>query len=253
MRFIRSFQEYGTLLFVSHEMGAVQNLCKSAMWLGHGRVQKIGPSKEIAESYLHYTLQEVYGDKVKLETANSAVGQMEVENANDDVALDYESKFHVANNIGAATGWKTGAAEILSLTLTKMDGDLIGVFEGGERVCMKIHAKANEVIEKPILGFILRDRLGQDIFGENTLSFTAMKPLVLMAGQQFKAEFIFKLPMLPNGEYIVMASVADGDQYENVQHHYLHDAFVINVSSSRVRFGLVGVLFEQVTMKACDD
>ena len=116
MRFIRSFQERGTLLFVSHEMAAVQNLCKSAMWLGHGRVQKIGPSKEIAESYLHYTLQEVYGDKVKLETATSAVDQGANENDNDDVFLDYESKFYITDNIDAATGWKTGAAEILSLT-----------------------------------------------------------------------------------------------------------------------------------------
>jgi len=253
MRFIRSFQERGTLLFVSHEMAAVQNLCKSAMWLGHGRVQKIGPSKEIAESYLHYTLQEVYGDKVKLETATSAVDQGANENDNDDVFLDYESKFYITDNIDAATGWKTGAAEILSLTLTKMTGEIIGVFEGGERVCMKIHARANEVIEKPILGFVLRDRLGQDIFGENTLSFTAMKPIGLIARQEFEAEFIFRLPMLPNGEYIVMASVADGDQYENVQHHYLHDAFVVNVSSSKVRFGLVGVNFEQVNMKVCDE
>lgn len=36
MRFIRLFQARGTLLFVSHDIGAVQNLCRSAIWLAHG-------------------------------------------------------------------------------------------------------------------------------------------------------------------------------------------------------------------------
>jgi lipopolysaccharide transport system ATP-binding protein len=46
-----------------------------------------------------------------------------------------------------------------------------------------------------------------------------------------------------------MASIADGDLYNNVQHYYLHDALIINVTSSKVRWGLVGVPFESVTMK----
>ena len=38
MRFIRAFQERGTLLFVSHDTASVQNLCKSAIWLNKGEV-----------------------------------------------------------------------------------------------------------------------------------------------------------------------------------------------------------------------
>lgn len=66
MRFIRSFQERGTLLFVSHDMGAVQNLCESAIWLTHGQIQQIGFSRSVSEAYLQYTLQEVYGDEQQL-------------------------------------------------------------------------------------------------------------------------------------------------------------------------------------------
>ncbi|HCN5890272.1 TPA: ABC transporter ATP-binding protein, partial [Escherichia coli] len=33
MRFIRKFQENGTLIFVSHDMASVQNLCEKALWL----------------------------------------------------------------------------------------------------------------------------------------------------------------------------------------------------------------------------
>jgi lipopolysaccharide transport system ATP-binding protein len=91
------------------------------------------------------------------------------------------------------------------------------------------------------------------MFGENTLSFTATTPSHVKSGQEFTGEFVFRLPMLPNGQYAVMASVADGDQYDNVQHHYMHDAFIVNISSSKIRFGLVGIPFERVALEVCDD
>jgi lipopolysaccharide transport system ATP-binding protein len=184
MRFIREFQVQGTLLFVSHEMGAVQNLCKSALWLGSGRIQQVGISKDVAESYLQYTLQEVYGNKVQLNTTSTDI-QSVIETKFQDAELsvsiiDYSSKFTATDNLLSATGWKTGIAEILSLRLEKIGSVSDGVFEGGERVRMVIRARAYEALEKPILGFLLRDRLGQDMFGENTLSFTATTPCAII-------------------------------------------------------------------------
>ncbi|MDO9104110.1 MAG: ABC transporter ATP-binding protein [Methylovulum sp.] len=257
MRFIRAFQEHGTLLFVSHDMGAIQNLCKSALWLGHGQVQQTGTSKDVAEAYLHYTLQEVYGDKVKLSSTSAGDGpahasELQVEDK-PVLAIDYGSKLTITDNSPNATGWKTGAAEIVSLSLEKLGPGSEASFEGGEKVCVIIRAKAHGMLESPILGFVLRDRLGQDMFGENTLSSTAIRPRKVMPGQEFIGEFVFRLPMLPNGQYAVMASVADGDQYDNVQHHYMHDAFIVNVSSSKIRFGLVGIPFERVALEVCDD
>ena len=258
MRFIRAFQEHGTLLFVSHDMGAIQNLCKSALWLGQGQVQQIGTSKDVAEAYLQYTLQEVYGDKVKLSTTSAAGAESAKEaelqaEGRPALAVDYGPKLTVIDNSLSATGWKTGAAEIVSLSLENIGPGPESIFEGGEKVCVIIRARAYDVLERPILGFLLRDRLGQDMFGENTLSFTSTTPRPVKPGQEFTGEFVFRLPMLPNGQYVVMASVADGDQYNNVQHHYLHDAFIVNVSSSRIRFGLVGIPFERVALEVCDD
>jgi lipopolysaccharide transport system ATP-binding protein len=257
MRFIRGFLEHGTLLFVSHDMGAIQNLCNSALWLGHGQVQQIGTSKDVSEAYLQYTLQEVYGDKVKLSNTSADVEPVKEAGLQTEdqpaIAIDYGSKLTVTDNSLNATGWKTGAAEIISLSLEKLDRGTEGIFEGGEKVSVIIRARAYEILEKPILGFILRDRLGQDMFGENTLSFTSRMPRQIKPGQEFTGKFVFRLPMLPNGQYVVMASVADGDQYNNVQHHYMHDAFIVNVSSSKIRFGLVGIPFERIALEVCDD
>lgn len=50
-----------------------------------------------------------------------------------------------------------------------------------------------------------------------------------------------------------MASVADGTLYEHVQHHWMHDALIINVSSSKVRYGLVGIPFERVELEVINE
>lgn len=248
MRFIRSFQKHGTLLFVSHDMGAVQNLCESSIWLTQGKIQKIGASESVAKAYLQYTLQEVYGEEHQL-TAVSEGGELAEDKSSENVSVAYETKVSVRDNLARSTGWKTGAAEILSVALNHLSPDSGEVFEGGEKVRMVIEAIAYRDLLSPILGFIVKDRLGQDLFGENTLPFTASVPKSVKSGQKLKAVFDFRLPMLPNGQYVVMGSVADGDLYSHTQHHYLHDAYIINVSSSKVRWGLVGLPFERVSLE----
>ena len=41
-----------TVLFVSHDLGAITRLCPRAVWLEGGRVQDDGPAREIVSSYL---------------------------------------------------------------------------------------------------------------------------------------------------------------------------------------------------------
>ena len=161
----------------------------------------------------------------------------------------YEAKVTGQENIETANGWNTGATELLGLTLKCLSSGSEEVFEGGEQVRIVIEAVAHQDLFSPILGFIVKDRLGQDLFGENTLPFSASNPTPVKAGQRFKAEFDFCLPMLPNGQYAIMASVAEGDLYNNTQHHYLHDAYILNVSSSNVRWGLVGIQFKRVSIE----
>jgi lipopolysaccharide transport system ATP-binding protein len=41
-----------TILFVSHNMQAVTNLCSTALWLDSGRIKKTGNAKEVVSSYI---------------------------------------------------------------------------------------------------------------------------------------------------------------------------------------------------------
>ncbi|MCD9557546.1 ABC transporter ATP-binding protein [Photobacterium carnosum] len=252
MRFIRKFQKKGTLLFVSHDMSSVLNLCEDAIWLEKGQVRQIGTAKEISEAYLKYSLQEVYGNDVSLDSLDKEVSdkseKVEV-STTKELALDYKSINKFSDNTFNSDGWKTGGAEIKAIKISDSNNDTNPVFKGNDFVSIEIEAELMKDMEKPILGFILKDRLGQDIFGENTLGFKLIKNKKYLSGTKIKGKFEFIMPYLPNGQYVMMASVAEGTLSDNIQHHYLHDAAVINVSNSEVRWGLVGVKFLDVVIK----
>ena len=227
MRFIRDFKQRGTLLFVSHDMAAVQNLCDRAVWLDSGRIQQTGPAKDVAESYLQFALQQVAGDEVVLQS----------------LPPETETK-----------GWETGFANITEVQLVNLDHPEKEFFEGGEKVSMRITAQATQTLARPIIGFLLRDRLGQDLFGENTLRITQEgHETPIPAGQSVTATFDFTLPLLPNGQYAVACSIADGNLHDNTQHHFIHDALIVTVSSKQARWGLVGIACDQIRLEVGHD
>jgi len=259
MRFLRKFKESGTLIFVSHDMASVLNLCEKAIWLHSGELIQSGESSKIVQDYLQYTLQELYGQDVSLDSIDPAKSSSDVQTSESSLALssgadimskdEMEATFHVKDNLSFSDGWKSGVGEILSVAIEKVDSDARCVYRGGEKVCVVITARAHQDIDQPILGFIVRDRLGQDLFGENTLSYSQDRDFLAPEGSTFSAEFVFRMPMLPNGKFAVVASLASGDLNANVQHHWLHDALIIDVFSSKVRWGLVGVNVESVKLK----
>lgn len=248
MRWLRSFQERGSLLFVSHDTASVQSLCNRAIWLDHGACRAQGGAKDVTEAYLKYSFQQMSGEEIRLHELD---GRREAI-SEDAPAISYSTQISTQPNVADARGWNTGQAEVLSVTLENVSSPDTGQLEGGEIVRVCIRAKAHVPIDRPILGFLFRDRLGQDLFGENTLPVTNLSPRPIPAGGIVEATFQFRLPHLPNGHYELMASIAEGDLYNHVQHHWLHDAVLVHVSSSNVRYGLVGLPFQHVDMRVVD-
>jgi lipopolysaccharide transport system ATP-binding protein len=162
---------------------------------------------------------------------------------------NYGGEAKLADNIRDATGWTTGVAHLERVEFLNLSNPSASILKGGERVRVIIYATAHQDLIDPILGFLVRDRLGQDLFGENTLPATNIRPISISAGRSFYSTFDFELPMLPNGQYTVMASVATGTLTNHIQHHYLHDACILDVASSSVRWGLVGLRFENIDLK----
>jgi lipopolysaccharide transport system ATP-binding protein len=248
MRFLRRFMKTGTVLFVSHDSSSVLSLCQHVIWLDKGSLVMQGESKKVIEAYTEYTLQEIYGDEARLGTIETVAGGGAAKAVLKE-SLDETHQVSFFEQIESSEGWETGRAKILKVTLKDANNQLIASFKGGELVKLDITAVALAAMSSPIIGWFVKDRLGQSLFGEHTFTYID-PPLQVDANQQVQAHFEFTLPMLPNGDYSLTVSIAEGTPDDNIQHHWLHDAILIKVNSIKLRYGLVGIPFSNVTLNA---
>ncbi len=246
MRFLRSFMQRGTLLFVSHDVGSVLNLCESAVWLDKGTIRMYGNAKEVTDAYNRECMQIAVGDAVRIET----VGVNDKTSTESLVPvpplLDPAVQVSFFDNIVNSEGWTTHLAKLVSVSITDACGQTYASFVGGEHIELTVTAIACSALYSPIIGFLVKDRLGQALFGENT--FDAAGAVPVAAGQSITAKFVFSLPMLSNGDYSMTVAIADGTPDVHVQHHWLHDAMVIRVSTKKPGHGLVGIPFKKVSL-----
>jgi lipopolysaccharide transport system ATP-binding protein len=244
MRFLRKFMQTNTVLFVSHDTGSIKGLCSEAVWLDKGQVKVAGGVENVTKEYNASILNQ-FADysshQIKIEkTHNPAIQHIQNREAIGTSTVE------LFDNIAFSDGWKTGAAEITAVTMLDPETHhTVATYEGGERVTFQIEAKTNDPLSSPILGFYIKDRTGQSLFGEHTYTYMPQQ-LETQAGDTLRASFTFTLPYLPDGVYAATVSIASGNPYVHTQHHWLHDAVVFKVQSSKLRHGLVGILFEKV-------
>ncbi len=256
MRFLRKFMENGTVLFVSHDTGAVVNLCSKAILLNRGRVVEIGTPKDVSEHYLatlYESNQDV--DGVKTNTIHKSENHLEITSEYRDMREAMINASNLRNDIEVfqfepdQTGFGTGDAKIVSVRLLDQGGVPLSWIVGGEDVILEIRCSAHKDILRPIVGFQFKDRLGQVIFCDNTFLAYRGSPQLAEAGTEILARFEFRLPVLPSGDYSISPAIAEGTQEEHVQHHWLHDAMMVRVHSTSVCLGLIGVPMKKLSLE----
>ena len=141
----------------------------------------------------------------------------------------------------ASGAFGAGGARIECAGLASEDGMPLSWIVGGEVVVFWVHVRASRDIANPIVGFFVKDRLGQTLFGDNTYLTYARNPQAVTSGEVLEARFLFQIPILPAGEYSIAVAVAEGTQEKHVQHHWIHDALLFRSHSTSVCTGLVGI------------
>lgn len=286
MRFLREFARRGTMIFVSHDVGAVLNLCDSAIWLQSGELRAIGAPADLTGHYLQALYEERQGgiaqasavapaqarpdgsgpaDDQRVPEASDRPGAAAGETAARggelprDLRQDFLNGTNLRNDIQVfafradASGFGTDRARIDTVRFESPGGQPLSWLVGGERVAIVVECTAVEALSGPIVGFVVKDRLGQALFADNTyLSMTYLSssrgPLEVPRGSRLRARFEFTMPRLPNGDYVVSAALAEGTQDDHVQHHWLNDAVAFQVRSTSVFAGLIGIPMSHIEL-----
>ncbi|MDJ0390562.1 ABC transporter ATP-binding protein [Roseomonas sp. E05] len=252
MRFIRKFKETGTLLFVSHDVGAVLSLCDTAVWMDAGMVRAHGPAREICEAYQadvegakgHENDFRIGGSR-KAPDGPRTFPRDHREEALKELGL--QGKGEVFAFDPDAPWYGQRGATIEGVQLLDADGAPLTSFEGGEDIRLEIRCRAERAVDRPIVGFNVKDRLGQSLFGDNTFLTYRDTRLSLSPGDVLTAAFDFRMPYLAGGDYSLSVAVASGTQDDHVQHHWVDDAMFFKVTKVSSK-GLMGIPMRDIRM-----
>ena len=151
-----------------------------------------------------------------------------------------------------ASGFGQGGASITAVQFLDIDGAPLSWVVGGEMVRLQITAECHVSLRSPIMGFTIKDKLGQALFGDNTSLTYLDNPQAAFEGQMLVASFTFEMPRLAPGDYSVLAAIADGTQQDHVQHHWIHDALVFKSASRSVATGMIGIPMRRIEMGAVE-
>jgi len=257
MRFLRNFMLNGTVLFVSHDTASVKNLCNRAIWLEKGSIIQEGSPKDVCESYLKAFYEAQQGKSSTLKIKHEALDILP--NAYKDQRQNFINNSNVRNDIKVfgfnsdTSSFGLGGAHIVSTVLLDRGGNPLNWIVGGEDVILRVQARAQSDLDSPIIGFYLKDRLGQLLFGDNTFITYIDNPLFVKEHGYIVAEFHFQMPRLGLGEYSLTVAIANGTQNEHIQHHWIHDAIIFKSESTSIVNGIIGIPMREITLKSYVD
>lgn len=197
---IREYRQQGTtLLIVSHDRAAMQAICDRAILLDRGHLAKQGTPEEVMDFY----------NALIAEREGSTVQQV----------LTDEGRVQTSSGTGHAT--------VTEIALENEEGVPQEVLNVGVPVSLRVKVRINEGVPRLVLGYMIKDRLGQPIYGTNTHHM--QQPLEnLQAGEEIEYRFRFPLN-LGAGSYSITTALTSSETHlaDNYEWRDLASLFIV--------------------------
>lgn len=219
-RCVQKFEELKrrgvTVLFVSHDLGLVKRLSDRAVFMLNGQIAAEGRPSDVVNRYVGFVLER-QGWEERAEPNADAI----------------ESSFRHGD----------GASTIQRVEMMTASGEQRRAFVTGEPVIVRVIARFNRDVSNPVIGLLIRNRLGMDVFGTNT----RIERIGLgdfRAGESLQIDFTLNCS-LARQEYTltVATQYPDGSSQD-----WLDDAVQFTVVDSRDLAGVID-LRPQITWR----
>jgi ABC-type polysaccharide/polyol phosphate transport system ATPase subunit len=193
-----------TVLFVSHDLGLVKRLSDRAVLMLDGRVAASGPPSDVVNRYVGLVLERQEPERV-VETSRTTSGTYR---------------------------HGDGASRVVSVDLCDAKGTTRSL-QPGSPMTIRVQARAERDLESPVVGLLIRNRLGIDVFGTNT-RIEGVDLGAVHAGETFEVDFTFDC-LLTRQDYTLTVAT----QYpEGFSQDWLDDTISFSVVDSRDVAGL---------------
>ncbi len=199
---IREFREKGTaLLIVSHDRGAIQNLCDRAILLESGAIIKDGAPEEVMDFY-NALIAEKENSKNTIRTQKLKDGKTQTISG-------------------------TGEARVEFIELRNQEDEAVEYINVGDMVKLSVGIRLHENLPNLVFGYMIKDRLGEPIFGTNTHHLNVSMEN-LKNEEIIKVDFSFPANIGP-GSYSVSTALHVDDTHLEKNYEWRDLALVFNV------------------------
>lgn len=197
---IREYRRKGTtLLIVSHDKVAIQSICDRAILLDAGRLAMEGHPEPVMDYY----------NAMLADRENKSVRQMGAQDG----------------KVQTISG--TGEATVIDIAMIDAHDQRVEVVKVGEAVCLRIVVEARADLPELVLGYMIKDRLGQPVFGTNSHH---LKRSLASVSKGARIEFQFRfLVSLGVGAYSVAVALHTSDNHIAHNYEWRDLAFMFNV------------------------
>jgi lipopolysaccharide transport system ATP-binding protein len=209
-RCVRKFQELRerkvTVLFVSHDLGLVKQLSDRAILLLNGRVEAAGAPSDVINRYIGLVLEKQPPEAQRQDRVRSSFRHGD------------------------------GTSEIVGIQMLNARGEETASIASGEPVTVRVRARFHRAVSDPMVGILVRTRIGMDVYGTNTRIEHArlgdFEP-----GQLLEVDFAMECWLTPQ-QYTLTAATQNAD---GTSHDWLDDAIAFDVVDTRVAAGVANL------------
>jgi lipopolysaccharide transport system ATP-binding protein len=197
---IRQFRKQGTtFLIVTHDKGIIQTMCDRAILLNAGQLAMEGEPEAVMD---YYNAMLAKREEKTVIQAQDGAGKIKTRSGN-------------------------ARAIIQSVQLINQSSQSIDTINTGEKATLKIHVIVNEDLNELVLGYAIKDRLGQTIFGTNTHH---LKQALLQVKANTEHTYLLHFDaLLGEGTYSVTTALHSADSHIGENFDWQDLALVFNV------------------------
>jgi ABC-type polysaccharide/polyol phosphate transport system ATPase subunit len=210
-RCVRKFEQLKeqkvTVLFVSHDLGLVKRLSSRAVFLWNGRIEMAGSAPDVVNRYVGLVH----------ERQKAAIGA-----GGGDAAM------------AASFRHGDGISRIEEIVLLDSRGERTNTVFGGESVTIRVRARFHAACREPIVGLLIRNRLGIDVYGTNT-RIEQISLGQFESGDLLELDFHWECRLVRQ-QYTITAATQHED---GASQDWLDDAVAFTVSDSKDVAGVV--------------
>ena len=199
---IREFKRQGTtLLLVSHDKTAIQSICDRAILLDAGCLKLEGRPEEVMDFY----------NAMLADREDKTIRQRELD----------------SGRVQTVSG--TGQASVEAISLLDKEGRSVETVDVGSPVKLEITVRVHSPIPRLVLGYMIKDRLGQPMYGTNT-HLKERPVLDVRVGEQITYRFSFPANLGP-GSYSVATALVSTDTHLENNYEWRDLALIFNVAN----------------------